>query len=48
MSSYGIQADQIENDPVIEQKWAMKAIEEAEAHYRLITSTDSRYLKMTS
>jgi hypothetical protein len=42
-----INPEKVENDPFIEQQWAIKAFKHAEAYYNLIVSMDSRELKLT-
>ncbi|XP_008835895.1 protein PBDC1 isoform X1 [Nannospalax galili] len=40
-------AESYGNDPDIEMAWAMKAMQHAEVYYRLISSVDPKFLKLT-
>ncbi|XP_032705617.1 protein PBDC1 isoform X3 [Lontra canadensis] len=40
-------AESYGNDPDIEMAWAMKAMQHAEVYYKLISSVDPRFLKLT-
>ncbi|XP_077636776.1 protein PBDC1 [Crocuta crocuta] len=40
-------AESYGNDPDIEMAWAMKAMQHAEVYYKLISSVDPQYLKLT-
>ena len=47
MSISQIDPESVENNPLIEQQWALKAIHHANTYYRLICSVNSRHIKMT-
>lgn len=40
-------AESYGNDPDIEMAWAMRAMQHAEVYYRLISSVDPQFLKLT-
>ncbi|KAM4834891.1 protein PBDC1-like [Thomomys bottae] len=40
-------AESCDNDPVIEMAWAMRTMQHAEVYYKLISSVDPQFLKLT-